>query len=31
MEETLPPFEVTFAKPFLLKIQYAKPSEIIEM
>ena len=31
MEETLPAFGVTFAKPFLLKIQYAKPSKIIEM
>ena len=31
MEETLPAFGVSFAKPFLLKIQYAKPSKIIEM
>ena len=27
----LPAFWVTFAKPFLLKIQYAKPTKIIEM
>ena len=31
MEETVPAFGVTFAKPFLLKIQYAKLSKIIEM
>ena len=31
MEEILPPFGVTFAKPFLLKIQYSKPSKIIEI
>ena len=31
MVETLPAFGVTFAKPFLLKIQYSKPSKIIEM
>ena len=31
MEETLPAFGVTFAKPFLLKMQYSKPSKIIEI
>ena len=31
MEETLPAFKVTFAKPFLLKIQNSKPSKIIEI
>ena len=31
MEESLPAFRVTFAKPFLLKIQYSKPSKIIEI
>ena len=31
MEETLPPFEVTFAKPFLLKMQYSKPYKITEI
>ena len=31
MEETIPAFGVTFAKPFLLKIQYSKPSIIIEI
>ena len=31
MEETLPAFRVTFAKPFLLKIQYSKPSKISEI
>ena len=31
MEESLPAFWVTFAKPFLLKIQYSKPSKIIEI
>ena len=29
MEESLPPIKVIFAKPFLLKIQYSKPSKII--
>ena len=31
MEETHPAFGVTCVKPFLLKMQYAKPSKIIEM
>ena len=31
MEESLPAFRVTFAKPFLLKIQYSKPFKIIEI
>ena len=31
MEESLPAFWVTFAKHFLLKIQYSKPSKIIEI
>ena len=31
MEESLPAFWVTVAKPFLLKIQYSKPSKIIEI
>ena len=31
MEETLPVFKVTFAKPFLLKMQYSKPSKISEI
>ena len=31
MEESLPAFRVTFAKPFLLKKQYSKPSKIIEI
>ena len=31
MEENLPTFWVIFAKPFLLKIQYSKPSKIIEI
>ena len=31
MEETLPAFGVTFEKPFLLKMQYFKPSKIIEI
>ena len=30
VEETLPAFGVTFAKPFLLKIGYSKPSKIVE-
>ena len=31
MEEIIPAFGVTFAKSFLLKIQYSKPSKIIEI
>ena len=31
MEETLPAFGVTFAKPLPLKIQYSTPSKIIEI
>ena len=31
MEESLPAFWVTFAKAFLPKIQYSKPSKIIEI
>ena len=31
MEESLLAFRVTSAKPFLLKIQYSKPSKIIEI
>ena len=31
MEKFLPAFGVTFAKPFLLKMQYSKPSKIIEI
>ena len=31
MEETIPAFGVTFAKPFLLKTQYSKPSKVIEI
>ena len=31
MEESIPAFGVTFAKPFLLKKQYSKPSKIIEI
>ena len=31
MEESLPAFRMTSAKPFLLKIQYSKPSKIIEI
>ena len=31
MEESLPAFWVDFIKPFLLKIQYSKPSKIIEI
>ena len=30
VEETLPAFGVTFAKPFLLKIGYSKPCKIVE-
>ena len=29
MEKTLPAFRVTFAKPFLLKMQHSKPSKFI--
>ena len=31
MEKTLPHFGVSFAKPFILKIEYSKPSKIIEI
>ena len=31
MEETIQAFGVTFSKPFLLKMQYSKPSKIIEI
>ena len=31
MWRKLPPFGVTFAKPFLLKIEYSKPSKMIEI
>ena len=31
VEETLPHFGVNFAKPFILKIEYSKPSKIIEI
>ena len=30
MEETLPAIGVSFAKPFLLKIGYTKPSKIVK-
>ena len=31
MEETLPAFWVSFAKPFLPKIGHSKPSKIVEI
>ena len=31
MEQTLPAFRMSFAKPFLLKIAYSEPSKMIEI
>ena len=31
VDETLPAFWMHFTKPFLLKIEYSKPSKIIDM
>ena len=31
VKETLPHLGVSFAKPFILKIEYSKPSKIIEI